>query len=243
MFANGSRVYNLDETGVITVQTPRKVIGEKGAKQVYQITSGEKGSLVTVCCIIGANGNSLPPAIIFPRVNFKPHMINDAPANTLGLAKQSGWMTAELFVEVIHHFIKYTCSSKSNPTLLLYDNHESHLSIQCLDLTKDNGVTILTLPPHCSEKIQPLDVAVFSSFKTYYNAAVKSWLDSHLGTPFTIYQIAYCVKTAWGRSMTPQNIIAGFRKTGIFPYDKEIFTDADFLPSYITCLLYTSRCV
>ena len=232
-FANGSRLYNLDETGVTTVQTPRKVIGEKGARQVHQITSGEKGSLVTVCCIIGANGNSLPPAMVFPRVHFKPHMINDAPANTLGLATQSGWMTAELFVEVIRHFIKYTCSSKSNPTLLLYDNHESHLSIDCLDLAKDNGVTILTLPPHCSDKMEPLDVAVFAPFKTYYNAAVKSWLDSH-ATPLTIYQIAGCVKPAWERSMTPQNIIAGFQKTGIFPFDKDIFTDADFLASNIT---------
>ena len=42
MFANGSRVYNLDETGVTTVLTPRKVIGEKDAKQVYQITIKEK---------------------------------------------------------------------------------------------------------------------------------------------------------------------------------------------------------
>lgn len=209
------------------------MIGEKGTKQIHQITSGEKGSLVTVCCIIGANGNCLPPAMVFPRVHFKPHMINDAPANTLGLATQSGWMTADLFVQVIRHFIKYTCSSKSNPTLLLYDNHESHLSIECLDLAKVNGVTILTLPPHCSDKLQPLDVAVFSPFKTYYNAAIKLWLDSH-ATPLTIYQIAGCVKKAWERSMTPQNIIAGFQKTGIFPFDKHVFTDADFLPSSIT---------
>lgn len=184
-FADGIRLYNLDETDVTTVQIPRKMIGEKGTKQIHQITSGEKGSLVTVCCIIGANGNCLPPAIVFPRVHFKPHMINDAPANTLGLATQSGWMTADLFVQVIRHFIKYTCSSKSNPTLLLYDNHENHLSIECLDLAKVNGVTILTLPPHCSDKLQPLDVAVFSPFKTYYNAAIKSWLDSH-ATPLTI---------------------------------------------------------
>lgn len=34
--------------------------------------------------------------------------------------------------------------------------------------------------------------------------------------------------------MTPGNIIGGFQKTGIFPFDKDIFTEADFLHSCIT---------
>lgn len=36
------------------------------------------------------------------------------------------------------------------------------------------------------------------------------------------------------RSMTPGNILSGFRKTGIFPFDRHIFTETDFLPSSVT---------
>lgn len=69
-FANGSRIWNLDETGTTTVQKPKKVIACKGVKQVSQTTSGERGSLVTVCCFVSATGNTIPPAIIFPRTHF-----------------------------------------------------------------------------------------------------------------------------------------------------------------------------
>lgn len=67
-FANGSRIYNLDETGTSTVGVIKmKIIGEKGIKQIHQIKSAERGVLITTCCIIGANGSVLPPVMIFSR--------------------------------------------------------------------------------------------------------------------------------------------------------------------------------
>ena len=64
-------IYNLDETGLTTVQTPGKIIAKKGVKQVGQVTSSERGELVTLCCMINALGNALPPFFVFPRVNFQ----------------------------------------------------------------------------------------------------------------------------------------------------------------------------
>lgn len=60
-------IYNVDETGVTTVQSPKQVVAEKGKKQVGAITSAERGELVTVVCAINATGNSVPPMFIFPR--------------------------------------------------------------------------------------------------------------------------------------------------------------------------------
>lgn len=42
----------------------------------------------------------------------------------------------------------------------IYDNHESHLSIAVINLAKANSVTILTIPPHSSSKMQPLFVCL-----------------------------------------------------------------------------------
>ena len=36
------------------------------------------------------------------------------------------------------------------------------------------------------------------------------------------------------KAMTPTNIIAGFKKTGIFPLDEHIFDESNFLPSLVT---------
>lgn len=111
------------------------------------MTSGERGVLVTTCCIVSASGVALPPVLIFPRVHFKENMLHGAPPGSLGLASKSGWMTTNLFTEVIRHFIKHSGTNPENPALLIYDNHESHLSVEAVDLAKRSGVTILTISP------------------------------------------------------------------------------------------------
>ena len=48
-----NRIFNVDETGVTTVQSPKQVLAAKGTKQIGSITSRERGELVTlVCCIV-----------------------------------------------------------------------------------------------------------------------------------------------------------------------------------------------
>ena len=54
--------------------------------------------------IICSKGISIPPAYVFPRVNFKDHVNKNAPSS-LGLAAKSGWMTNDLFPSVIQHLI------------------------------------------------------------------------------------------------------------------------------------------
>lgn len=209
------------------------LVSKDTKKQISKMTSDERSVLVTTCYIVSASGNILPPVMIFPRVHFKQHMLNGAPLSTLGLATQTGWMNTELFVKTIEHFIKSTNSSQENPSLLIMDNYV-HISLQALNLAKENGVTILTLPPHSSGKLQPLNVGVFKAFKTSYYAAIDSWLLRNPGRPITIYEIAACVGEAYLKAMTPINICNAFKNTGIFPYDDNIFTDIDFLPSNVT---------
>ena len=72
-------VWNIDETGVTTVQRPCKVTAQKGAKQVGSAVSQERGTLVTVCCGINALGNHIPPYFVFPRVNVQQHWQLTAP--------------------------------------------------------------------------------------------------------------------------------------------------------------------
>lgn len=160
--------------------------------------------------MINAYGNKLPLTFIFPRINFKSHMLHGAPPGSLGLACQSGWMNSDLFIETLKHFIKHTSSSKDNLSLLIMDNHESHVSLNSISIAKDSGVTILTLPPHCSNRLQPLDVSVYGPFKSYYNSAVDAWLQKNSGKAIDIYHVEECVNVAFEKSMTPSNIIAGF---------------------------------
>ena len=106
------QVWNLDETGVTTVQRPCKIIAEKGVKQIGSATSTERGNLVTVIHAVNAAGNSIPPLLIFPRKYFKEHFITDGPPGCIGAANPSGWVTSEEFLIFIKHFVSHTRCTK-----------------------------------------------------------------------------------------------------------------------------------
>ncbi|KAK3932672.1 Tigger transposable element-derived protein 6 [Frankliniella fusca] len=205
-FRDGSRVYNLDETSTSTEQNSRKLISPKGCKQVHQVKTAERGISVTTSVIIGAHG----------------------------LANEKGYNTKETFIDSMNHFIKCTNSSQDNPTLLLLDNVDTHFSTVVLDLAKDNGVTIFTFPPHCTHKLQPLDVGFFGPFKSYYDKAIHSFILSNPGVSITIYHLAGFVRDALCKAAIPSTIINSFQKAGICPFNRDIFQECDFIMATVT---------
>ena len=227
-------IYNVDETGCTTVQNPETVVAEKGQKQVGSLTSGERGELVTTVYAIGASGNVIPPMFIFPRVNYRDHFIRGAPAGAIGNATRSGWMNEELFLVYLKHLIRHTRCSKEQKILVIFDNHDSHISLQAVDLARDKGIVMLTLPPHTSHPLQPLDRSVYGPFKKAYNRAMDAWMRSNPGKTVTIYEIPSIVNDAHMVAMTPANVLAGFRSTGIFPYNRDLFTEIDFAAAVVT---------
>ena len=231
---SGGRILNLDETGFTTVQRPAKVLAGKGERQVGKVTSAERGELVTMCVAVTATGGYLPPAFVFPRKILRESLMEGTPECSLQLCHSSGWMTPDNFETVIKHIVKHMSATKENPVVLILDNHVSHVSLNVLMLAKESGVHIVTLPPHTSHKLQPLDVAVFGPMKTSFNKQVDSWMLQNPGKPLRLLNMGKLMGLALIRSATPANILSGFRAAGIWPLDSEIFTDDDFLPASVT---------
>ena len=229
------RIWNVDETGCTTVHKPAKVLATTGAKQVGAIVvSAEQGQLVTFCCAVNAVGNSVPPMFIFPRVNYRDNFVNGGPVGCVCTAHPSGWMTAAGFLTFLKHFVAHVRPSPTDKVILLLDNHVSHLSVDVLQFAKDNGVVMVSFPPHCSHKLQPLDRSVYGPLKRYYNVACDDWIVSHKGRTVTIYDVPAMVGLAYPKAMTPANIQAGFKVSGISPFNRNVFTDDEFLPADVT---------
>ena len=123
-------IYNCDETGCTTVQNCPKVLASKQSRQVGHVTSANRGNLATVCFAVNAIGNTMPPFFIFPRVKYNEGFISGGPEGSDGDAYPSGWMTIKSFLKFMKHFTKHSRASKQNPTLLIMDNHESHVSVE-----------------------------------------------------------------------------------------------------------------
>jgi len=206
------KIWNVDETGCSTVQRPPKVLAAVKDKQVSAATSAERGVNVTMIGCVSAAGTFITPALIFPRVHYKDHIIHGAPADTLGLATPIGWSNELMFVRFLEHFIKLVQPSKENKVLLIMDNHESHLSIQAIDLARENGVIFLTFPPHTSHRLQPLDVSMFGPFKTFLNQATREWTIRNPNKPVSIYSYCIYLHSRRDGTMVPPSIVYPFER-------------------------------
>ena len=123
-------------------------------------------------------------------------------------------------MEWLKHFTKHSKCSPQHPVLLLMDNHASHVSISVIEEAKSRGIVLLTFPPHTSHKLQPL--------------ARNHWMVSNPGRTITIYEIGGLLGTRFHKAFTPSNIISGFRVSGVFPFNADIFSDDEFLGSEVT---------
>lgn len=222
------RIWNCDETGITTVQVPERVLAMRGERQVASVTSGERGTLVTMCNAVSASGIAIPPYYIFPRVNFRDIFLKNGTPGCGGCAQPSGWMTVDTFLGWFQHFLKFVKPSPAEPILLVLDNHETHLSIDFIDKAKDSGVILVTIPPHTSHKLQPLDVSVYGPFKRLFNREMDSWLAGHGGKTVTIYELAEISGKAWLKASMPANIISGFDYAGLHPFQPDKWQDEDF---------------
>ena len=132
----------------------------------------------------------------------------------------NGWVTSEIFIDFFrNHFLLHVTE---RPLILLYDGHATHVTLEIIDLARRSDVHLFVLPPHSSHLLQPLDVSIFSPFKNSLNLEMHKYMHDHPNNIITRQLLPGIINTAYKNSMSVQNIMSGFRKTGIFPFDAEI---------------------
>lgn len=240
------RVFNVDETGVSVVQSkiPR-VVGLKGKRQIGALSSAERGSLVTVVCSMSAGGTFVPPLLIFPRKNMTETLMKGSPPGSIGKCHPSGWIQANLFTDWFKHFIQKTKPTENDPILLILDGHNTHTkNIDVVDLARENHISIVSLPPHTTHKLQPLDKSFMGPLKHHYSENIRLWM-RHNNRPVGPYDIAELFGKAYLTCQSGAIAVNGFGVTGIFPCNRKIFSEVEFATDTTeaenTAVLQTSK--
>jgi hypothetical protein len=90
---------------------------------------------------------------------------------------------------------------------------------------------VLMLPPHTTHKTQPLDVGCFGPLKASWTQRCEEHLELfNESIPRSNFVQEYL--NVRDQAMTPELVRSAFRKTGIAPFNRAIFGDADFGPSH-----------
>ncbi|XP_041983249.1 uncharacterized protein LOC121736227 [Aricia agestis] len=182
-------------------------------------------------CAMNAAGGFIPPMFIFPRKRLNPLLEKDGPAGALYKCSDNGWINEQLFIEWLSHFKHHAKPSAEEPILLILDNHASHISLPVYEFCKLNHIHMLSLPPHTSHKMQPLDVSFYGPLKAAYKKECDLYMKSHLAEKITPYEVASLLRKAFNNVASISKGEAGFRATGIYPMNPDVFCEEDFLPA------------
>ena len=160
---SSDQIYNYDESGFpLQTATSLKVCIDKHRRRNFQIASHNKVSITTLQCIC-ANGNVVPPAVLFPGINFEPEYSVGFPDNfCLGFTK-NGWIeTSQFYAWLTNHFVNYI--PPLHPVVMLLDGHSSHIDFYIVEFCAANGKLLFRLPSHSLHALQPADRGFFWKF-------------------------------------------------------------------------------
>jgi hypothetical protein len=189
----------------------------KGSKNVWtkSITADFHLSVVAAC---SANGHVVPPTFILPGVRV-PRTILDTCVveNAAATTSESGFINEKLFLQWLCHFSSHIPDSVERPVILCFDGFSSHVTIPVVEKASQLNVILLCLPPNATHLVQPLDIAVFSTFKKRLREAIQTFNLSTRESNISKSESIRLASEAWRDGMLGANCVAGFRASGLFP--------------------------
>ena len=219
---NSHRIFNIDETGFpLCGNSKLKIIAEKGAKNVFRVSSESKEQ-ITVVGSVSANGDFQKPLILFPgvRPNYNFRGV-DKDKYSCGTTA-NGWITADSFFFWFTNLIVAPLRDKIEfPILIFMDGHTSHINISISEFCQKNDVILYCFPPHASHIIQPLDISVYGPLKLKWNKALSDFKEEYNENMNKSNFIKVFDRAFEEIKIKPSNVTSGFRKAGLVPFNAD----------------------
>lgn len=118
-------------------------------------------------------------------------------SRALGLVHPTEWKTCENFLNVLQ-------------------------SLEGINYAKENGIIILTLVPHTSNRVQPLN--------RDSGRGADKWMISHPEKTLTIFDITVICVNAWENGANPVNVKSELRCTEMYPFNRGAFNESIYCP-------------
>ena len=209
-------IYNCGESFLPLDGSREKAVTHIKRKTAYGQVNGTTEH-ITLLCGASAAGMALPPMIIYPKASGGAYTFK-GPDDALYAKSESGWVDSELFFAWMKKlFLVHAVSQR--PVMLLVDGHASHVTMDLIELARDNNVILFCLPPHTTHLLQPLDVSVFKSLKDHFYRSLRAFCFVKKKFVVSKKEFASVVKEPFEKAFAMSNIKAGFKKCGIYPFD------------------------
>uniref|UniRef100_A0A3P8P7R4 HTH CENPB-type domain-containing protein n=1 Tax=Astatotilapia calliptera TaxID=8154 RepID=A0A3P8P7R4_ASTCA len=231
-----SHITNMDEVPLTFDIPVSHTVEKKGTSTVAIRTTGYEKSSFTVVLGCHANGQKLPPMVIFKRKTLPKEKF---PAGIIIKANEKGWMDEEMMKEWLREVYERRLGGffHASPSLLICDSMRAHLTADVKKLVKQMNCELAVIPGGLTKELQPLDICVNRPFKVRLRAAWKRWM-TDVDHSFTksgrqrrasYATICQWIVDAWA-NMSDGTVVRAFAKAGIIseePHGTESDSDSE----------------
>ncbi|KAF2650904.1 DDE-domain-containing protein [Lophiostoma macrostomum CBS 122681] len=215
-------VYNMDETGImLSMLSSVKVLVGRDDLRDYR-GAGVKRTMVTAIECVSASGECLNPMIIWPASTHRSNWTTYPTPGWVYAHSESGYNDSYLSLEWMKRVFDPQTKARAGkkPRVLICDGFGTHETLEILEFCFENNIVLCRLPSHTSHKLQPCDVAVFGPLKAAYRDMIERLYRSGV-TVVNKEHFTTLYSPAREQAMTKKNILAGWAKTGLFPFNPE----------------------
>lgn len=215
-------IYNCDETGFQTDAGVQKILCRRGSRNPVKLVGNTTKTMYTVLMACSAVGEFLPMYILYKGLHLYSSWCIGGPDGARYNCSPSGWMESAQFLEwFVNSFIPGT-SHLEGMKLLIFDGHNSHVSIELIDKARENNIELLCLPAHTSHLFQPLDVGVYKAVKQAWRNILREFYQSsgYKCVDKLIFP-SLMKKLDESGCLSRANAIGGFEGSGISPLSLE----------------------
>lgn len=100
----------------------------------------------------------------------------------------------------------------------MYDGHSFHIKYCVLKRLRENRIIVIGLPVHLAHILQPLDISVYSQFKSHLQSAIQ---DASRGVnQLDSFLLSRIISEAYSASHVMGNVRSGFIHTGLWDWER-----------------------
>lgn len=223
------KVVNVDEAHLLMNKKGVKVLAAR-SKFLKRVSSRAASTDKHASMVAAVRADGTPygkPIFIVKGASTKAEWVQDT-VEYLVIHSTSGGMEDHVWEACC----VYWASIAEGGEIFVIDGHNSHEDFLANEAMVEKGIDVITFPPHCTDVLQPLDVAFFRIFRKRYQELIDE----------AVYrsEIRYdaCMRfglQAW-KEMFPSDrpcrgVIMAFMNAGICPFDRHAIADHVFKPA------------
>ena len=174
-------VYNFDELMVASSRAGKAVV--TGDEQLFS-PQGRKTPHVTLGACFNCRGDSPPPLLVMAGPQCALEELASLHGRSLWLCvNHSGWVDRIIFRQWCQWFAAWVVQMRAQwglgpeeEAILVLDNAPTRGDLTALEFLAANRIHVVTLPPHLTHIMQPVDVCWARAFKTAYGHWLRRYL-------------------------------------------------------------------